>query len=83
MQLVTIALLAALLGLSAARRSYLLPEDPTVGATSCPGQPNTNVPWTGTPTLVKEVANGSLYTVGEADDQINSKRLLAERLSYI
>ena len=42
-------------------------------ATSCPGQPNTNVPWTGTPTLVKEVANGSLYTVGEADDQMYGK----------
>ncbi|KAL5477614.1 hypothetical protein EMCRGX_G024433 [Ephydatia muelleri] len=36
----------------------------------CSGQPNTNVPWTGTPTLVKEVANGSLYTVGEDDDLI-------------
>ena len=63
--------LIVLVGLCAAHKSYLIPEDPSIGATSCPGQPNTNVPWTGTPTLVKEVANGSLYTVGEDDDQIN------------
>ena len=76
MQLVIIVLgLIAVVELSAARQSYLIPEDPSIGATSCPGQPNTIPPWTGTPTLLKEVANGSLYTVGEDDDQINSKHL--------
>lgn len=74
--------LIVLVGLCAAHKSYLIPEDPSIGATSCPGQPNTNVPWTGTPTLVKEVANGSLYTVGEDDDQINGKQRIYTLLCF-
>ena len=48
-------------------------KDLFIETSLCSGQPNTNVPWTGTPTLVKEVANGSLYTVGEYDDLIYGK----------
>ena len=51
-------------------KTFQITKELSIGTSLCPGQPNTNVPWTGTPTLVKEVANGSLYTVGEDDDLI-------------
>ena len=37
---------------------------------SCSGQPNTNKPWTGEPSFITKVTNGSLYTVGEGDTRI-------------
>ena len=39
-------------------------------AADCPGKENTNTPWVGTPTLLQTVANGSLYTAGDGDDQV-------------
>ena len=42
----------------------------TALAAECPGKENTNKPWVGTPTLVQTVANGSLYTAGDGDDQV-------------
>lgn len=39
-------------------------------AAVCPGKENTNKPWVGTPTLLQTVANGSLYTAGDGDDQV-------------
>ena len=74
MQLATVISATVLLfQLSVVCKAFEITKDPSIGATSCPGQPNTIPPWTGMPTLLKEVANGSLYTVGEDDDQIYGK----------
>lgn len=37
---------------------------------TCPGVPNTYGPWTGEPTFVKKMTNGSLYTAGNGEDQV-------------
>ena len=42
-------------------------EDPN---STCPGSLNTLPPWTGNPVKIREVENGSLYTAGDADDQL-------------
>lgn len=39
----------------------------------CPGKPNTNTPWSGQLTKVREVENGSLYLAGDGQDQIYGK----------
>lgn len=48
----------------------LLPLLLTALAAECPGKENTNKPWVGTPTLLQKVANGSLFTAGDGDDQL-------------
>lgn len=48
----------------------LLPLLLTALAAECPGKENTNKPWVGTPTLLQKVANGSLFTAGDGDDQV-------------
>ena len=53
--------------------SYLYYEEPEVLDSGCPGKPNLLNPWTGEPTLVKQVANGSLYTAGSGDDELFGK----------
>ncbi len=47
---------------------YQEPEGNTDG--TCSGHPNTIKPWIGEPKLKAQIANGSLYTAGEGDDQI-------------
>lgn len=49
---------------------------PAALAAECPGKENTNKPWVGTPTLLQTVANGSLYTAGDGDDQVYGKSTL-------
>ena len=39
-------------------------------AADCPGKENTNLPWSGTPTLLQKVTNGSLFTAGDGEDQL-------------
>ena len=39
-------------------------------AADCPGKENTNLPWSGTPALLQKVANGSLFTAGDGEDQL-------------
>ena len=39
--------------------------------TQCKGTANTLPVWSGTPTLVSKVENGSLYVAGDGDDKIN------------
>lgn len=41
---------------------------------TCPGVPNTYVPWTGEPTLKSNVTNGSLYTAGNGEDQVYGRK---------
>lgn len=40
----------------------------------CPGSFNKLSPWSGDLVKLKEVANGSLYTAGDGDDQIYGRR---------
>ena len=60
-------------------RSFLYYSEPAVATSSCPGTLNTIPPWSGQPTKVKEVVNGSLYTAGDGDDQLYSECLARER----
>ena len=49
----------------------LLLTDTAVNADGeCHGTFNNLAPWSGDLTKIKEVANGSLYTAGDGDDQI-------------
>ena len=49
---------------------YLYYKEPELEDGACPGKPNTVPPWEDQPTLVKTIANGSLYTAGNGDDQL-------------
>ena len=36
----------------------------------CPGELNMQPAWSGRPTKLREVENGSLYTAGDGEDQL-------------
>jgi hypothetical protein len=52
-------------------QSFLYYSEPRGDPNStCPGNLNTLIPWTGAPVKLREVENGSLYTAGDGDDQL-------------
>ena len=57
-------------------KGVLYYQEPENDGSVCSGQSNKNWPWSGSPTLVREVTNGSLYTAGEGDDQIYGTQVL-------
>ncbi len=54
--------------------SYLYYREPELADSTCPGTQSTLLPWVGTPSLVRNTTNGSLYTAGEGDDQLFGRK---------
>ena len=52
-------------------RGVLYYEEDFPADSACSGQPNVIPPWTGQPTFVRQIDNGSLYTAGDGDDMIH------------
>ena len=61
-------LIAVQLGES--RRGVVYYKEDDLGDSACSGQPNLIPPWTGQPTFVRQIENGTLYTAGDGEDMI-------------
>ena len=67
---VLLTVLIALVQCNPRTSSFLYHHEVSPLTSECPGKPNTNTPWSGQLTKVKEVENGSLYLAGDQEDQI-------------
>ena len=67
-QIFATLLVAVQLGES--RRGVIYYKEDDLGDSACSGQPNLNTPWTGKPTFVSQIENGTLYTAGNGEDMI-------------
>ena len=68
--IITLLLTVALHLVSPRGIFYYKEESEDFSNSSCTGQPNSIQPWTGQPTFVRQIENGTLYTAGDGDDMI-------------
>ena len=84
MHVIAALLLAVAVQLASSRGLfyYREEEDEFAANSSCTGTPNPNQPWTGQPTFVRQIENGTLYTAGDAEDMIYGKSTLRILMHY-
>ena len=66
-----IAALFLIVQVAESRGIFYYEEESASDSSACSGQPNLIAPWTGEPSLVRQIDNGTLYTAGDGEDMVS------------